>query len=103
MCGVEFRFVNAWGDIEHSFTSRMAEASRAQAERKQQIYAQVTAEETNRHRVIKTTKQIQYEKRIAMKHSKQTFIDRNYKPNSDTKTKKAQLEIEAKRKAGKPG
>ncbi|EGZ29484.1 hypothetical protein PHYSODRAFT_477866 [Phytophthora sojae] len=102
MCGVEFRFVNAWGDIEHSFTSRMAEASRAQAERKEQIYAQVTAEETIRHRVTKTAKQLQYEQRIATKHNKKTFLDRNYKPNSDSKPKKAQLELEAKRKAGKP-
>ncbi|KAE9003559.1 hypothetical protein PF005_g14853 [Phytophthora fragariae] len=101
MCGVEFRFVNAWGDIEHGFNSRMTEAARAQAERKEQIYAQVTAEETNRRGVTKTTKQLQYEKRIAMKHNKQTFLDRNYTPNGDSKTKKAQLELEAKRKTGK--
>ncbi|KAE9027532.1 hypothetical protein PR001_g11939 [Phytophthora rubi] len=101
MCGVEFRFVNAWGDIEHGFNSRMTEAARAQAERKEQIYAQVTAEETNRRRVTKTTKQLQYEKRIAMKQNKQTFLDRNYTPNGDSKTKKAQLELEAKRKTGK--
>ncbi|KAG6615779.1 uncharacterized protein IUM83_12040 [Phytophthora cinnamomi] len=101
MCGVEFRFVNAWGDIEHGFNSRMAEAARAQAERKQQIYAQVTADVTNRRRVAKSAKQLQYEKRIAMKQNKQTFLDRNYKPNGDSKTKKAQLELEAKRKAAK--
>ncbi|KAG3199167.1 hypothetical protein PC128_g5493 [Phytophthora cactorum] len=66
MCGVEFRFLNAWGDIEHSFTSRMAETSRAQAERKEQIYAQMTAESTNRLKMNKSAKQLQYEKQIAM-------------------------------------
>lgn len=96
MCGVEFRFVNAWGDIEHSFTSRMAESSRAQAERKEQIYAQVTAEETNHRRVTKTPTQLIYEKKIAQKHQRQTFLDRNYKPSKDSKTKKAQLELDAK-------
>lgn len=102
MCGVEFRYLNAWGDIEHGFSSRMAEASRTQAEKKEQIYAQMEAEATNRLKVMKTPKQLQYEKRIAMKHDKQTFLARNYKPNSsDSKTKKAQLELEAKRKAAR--
>ncbi|KAG4062800.1 hypothetical protein PC123_g2382 [Phytophthora cactorum] len=99
MCGVEFRFLNAWGDIEHSFTSRMAETSRAQAERKEQIYAQMTAESTNRLKMNKSAKQLQYEKQIAMKNNKQTFLDRNYTPNGDSKTKRAQLELEAKRNA----
>ncbi|KAH7460313.1 hypothetical protein KRP22_008433 [Phytophthora ramorum] len=102
MCGVEFRFLNAWGDIEHSFTSRMAETSRAQAEKREQIYAQMAAGETSRLKVSKTAKQLQYEKRIAMKHTKQTFLDRNYKPNSDSKTKKAQLELEARRTIAQP-
>ncbi|POM73648.1 Hypothetical protein PHPALM_9485 [Phytophthora palmivora] len=99
MCGVEFRFLNAWGDVEQSFTSRMAESSRVQAERKEQIYAQRAVEEAARLKVSKTAKQLQYEKRLAMKTNKQTFLDRNYKPNSDSKTKRAQLELEAKRKA----
>jgi hypothetical protein len=99
MCGVEFRFLNAWGDVEQRFTSRMVEASRAQAEKREQIFAQVTADETNRLKVNKTAKQLQYEKRIAMRHNKQTFLDRNYKPSSDSKAKTAQLELDAKRKA----
>ncbi|ETL81713.1 hypothetical protein F442_18621 [Phytophthora nicotianae P10297] len=101
MCGVEFRFLNAWGDIEHSFTSRMAETSRAQAERQEQIYAQMAAEATNRLKINKSAKQLQYEKQIAMKNNKQTFLDRNYTPNGDSKTKRAQLELEAKRKAAR--
>ncbi|KAG6966534.1 hypothetical protein JG688_00006730 [Phytophthora aleatoria] len=101
MCGVEFRFLNAWGDIEHSFTFRMAETSRAQAERKEQIYAQMTAESTNRLKMNKSAKQLQYEKQIAMKNNKQTFLDRNYTPNGDSKTKRAQLELEAKRNAAR--
>eukprot|EP00644_Phytophthora_capsici_P009306 jgi/Phyca11/107177/e_gw1.13.803.1 len=101
MCGVEFRFLNAWGDIEQSFTSRMADSLRARAERKEQIYAQVTSDETNRLRVHKTAKQLDYEKRLAMKHSTQTFLDRNYKPTSDSKTKKAQIALEAKRSTGR--
>ncbi|KAG7385615.1 hypothetical protein PHYPSEUDO_001267 [Phytophthora pseudosyringae] len=101
MCGVEFRFLNAWGDIEQSFSSRLAEASRAQAEKKEQIYAQVAADETNRRKVNKTAKQLAYEKQIALKHNQQTFLDRNYKPNSDSKTKRAQLELEAKRNAAR--
>ncbi|ETN01215.1 hypothetical protein PPTG_17625 [Phytophthora nicotianae INRA-310] len=101
MCGVEFRFLNAWGDIEHSFTSRMAETSRAQAERQEQIYAQMAAEATNRLKINKSVKQLPYEKQIAMKNNKQTFLDRNYTPNGDSKTKRAQLELEAKRKAAR--
>ncbi|RLN63184.1 hypothetical protein BBJ28_00009735 [Nothophytophthora sp. Chile5] len=98
-CGSEFRFLQAWGDIEHNFTLRMADASRAQAEKKEQIFAQVTAQETNRQRVAKTTKQAFYEKQIMQKNSQRTFLERNYKSSSDPKARKAQLELEAKRKA----
>ncbi|RLN96230.1 hypothetical protein BBJ28_00009121 [Nothophytophthora sp. Chile5] len=98
-CGSEFRFLQAWGDIEHNFALRMADASRAQAEKKEQIFAQVTAQETNRQRVAKTTKQAFYEKQIMQKNSRRTFLERNYKSSSDPKAKRAQLEMEAKRKA----
>ncbi|KAF4030396.1 hypothetical protein GN244_ATG17816 [Phytophthora infestans] len=100
-CGVEFRFLNAWGDIEHNFTSRMAESSRVQAERKKQVQAQMADQESTRLKMNKSAKQLQYEKQFAMKSNKQTFLERNYTLNSDSKTKRAQLELEAKRKSAR--
>ncbi|OWY94352.1 hypothetical protein PHMEG_00035942, partial [Phytophthora megakarya] len=99
MCGVEFRFLNAWGDVEQSFTFRMAEASRVKAERTEQIHAQRAIEDAMRLKINKTAKQLQYEKNLAMKTNKQSFLDRNYKLNSASKTRQAQIELEAKRKA----
>ncbi|EEY58634.1 uncharacterized protein PITG_10745 [Phytophthora infestans T30-4] len=100
-CGVEFRFLNAWGDIEHNFTSRMAESSRVQAESKKQVHAQMADQESTRLKMNKSAKQLQYEKQFAMKSNKQTFLERNYTLNSDSKTKRAQLELEAKRKSAR--
>ncbi|KAG7396420.1 hypothetical protein PHYBOEH_002288 [Phytophthora boehmeriae] len=66
---------------------------------KQRTVAAAPAEGTGRFKANKTAKQVLYEKRIAQKANQQSFLERNYKPNNDSKTKKAQLELEAKRKA----
>ncbi|CEG42873.1 uncharacterized protein PHALS_13110 [Plasmopara halstedii] len=101
LCGAEYRFLNAWGDIKHSFITRMDDAARSQIKKKEEIVAQVTAEATHRVSMKKTPTQLQYEKKIASKQKMQTFLDRNYTPNGDSKTKRAQIKLEAKLNAAR--
>lgn len=101
MCGAAFRYLNAWGDIKNNFIARMAEASRAQTEKKEEVLAQVTAEATHCVKMSKTSRQLQYEKQIAIKQNKRTFLDRNYTLNGSSKTKRAHVELEERRNAAR--
>lgn len=102
MCGVEFRVLQAWGDVGQDFIARMSDATVAKAEKQELIRAQVMQQETSAHRVAKTAKQQFYEKQMLQKNSQRTFLDRNYQPNASTKTRQAaqaqlQLQIQTER------
>uniref|UniRef100_K3WHL2 Uncharacterized protein n=1 Tax=Globisporangium ultimum (strain ATCC 200006 / CBS 805.95 / DAOM BR144) TaxID=431595 RepID=K3WHL2_GLOUD len=94
MCGVEFRILQAWGDVGSEFISRMHEASQVKAEKQQQIRAQVIQHETSAMEIKKTAKQQFYEKQMVQKNNQRTFLERNYQSNSTSKTKQTQIEIE---------
>jgi thioesterase domain-containing protein len=95
-CGVEFRILQAWGDVGQEFITRMTDAVRTQAEKKEQIRVQVMAEETQSNRLAKTARQRFYEKQMIQKNSQRTFLDRNYTPSSSSKVKQAEQEIQAR-------
>lgn len=78
MCGVEFRVLQAWGDVGADFIARMSDATQAKVDKQEQIRAQVTQHETSAMRVKKTAKQQFYEKQMLQKNSHNTFLDRNY-------------------------
>lgn len=93
-CGVEFRILQAWGDVGSDFITRMIDASRSQAEKKEKILSQVISQETKSHTVKKTPKQQFYEKQMIQKNQHKSFLDRNYRTGLSSKTKQAQVEIE---------
>lgn len=100
-CGVEFRVLQAWGDVGSDFITRMTDASRAQAEKKEKILSRVIQQETNSHMVKKTPKQQFYEKQMIQKNQQKSFLDRNYRTGISSKTKQAQLEIETQTQRNK--
>lgn len=73
----------------------MSDSARSQAEKKEQLRAQVMEQETQRNRVSKTAKQKFYEKQMVQKNSQRTFLDRNYRPTSSSKVKQAEEKIQA--------
>lgn len=97
MCGVEFRIMQAWGDVGSDFIARMSETSQARADKQQQIRAQVVHQETHALKVQKTAKQQFYEKQMLQKTSQRTFLERNYESTSTAKTKQAQIEMQIQR------
>ncbi|TYZ63082.1 hypothetical protein PybrP1_011770 [[Pythium] brassicae (nom. inval.)] len=90
MCGVEFRVLQAWGDVGQNFIARMSDATVAKIEKQEQIRAQVIHQETTAHRVAKTARQQFYERQM----NQNTFLERNYQPSASSKSKQAQLQIQ---------
>ena len=69
--------MQAWGDVGGEFISRMAGAARAQAERKDKIMAKVLENETG-HQMLKSARQLFYEKQMIQKNNQKSFLERNY-------------------------
>lgn len=100
MCGVEFRVLQAWGDVGADFIARMSDATQAKSDKQEQIRALVTQLETSgAMRVKKTAKQQFYEKQMLQKSSHNSFLDRNYHNQSNngvssSKAKQFQVQMQ---------
>lgn len=94
MCGVEFRVLQAWGDVGQDFIARMSDATQAKALKQEQIRAHVVQLETTAQRVTKTAKQQFYEKQMLQKNSQRTFLERNYPSSASARSKQTQMQVQ---------